>query len=321
MTRPSIDSELPSASPSNKQRAIGGQYCVVLTSEPPPGDAELVAAWKTLEARTGLVPAGNTCLLPAFEPRHSAPAPSFDQQHVISVSAFYIDRHAVTNEQFERFVIDGGYDREELWPPEVCAHLLQFRDQKGHPGPRFWSAGKPPIHKRNHPVVGISWFEANAYARWSGKRLPTAAEWQRAASWSCTQGAASEARYPWGNAFDPQRANTWHSGRGDTVAVDDYPLGATTNGIRQLIGNTWEWTSDGMDARREGNSHIIFESLLAEIRGGAFDTYLETQATCQFRTGQPPLYRRPNIGFRCCISAQDLPCPPDPASLLEIHKL
>jgi iron(II)-dependent oxidoreductase len=87
-----------------------------------------------------------------------------------------------------------------------------------------------------------------------------------------------------------------------------------------LIGNTWEWTSDAIDGCQDGDSHIVFESPMAEIRGGAFDTYLETQATCQFRTGQPPLYRRPNIGFRCCISAQDLPCPPDPVSLLEIHK-
>lgn len=302
----------------NARHTTRERYCVILGTDPPLDVATLVAAWKTLEEKTGLVPGGATYLAAELETSEPVLGQAIDQQSLVSTSSFYLDRCAVTNEQFSDFVNNGGYNQQELWPPEILPRVLQFLDQTGHPSPRFWSAGKPPADRRRHPVVGISWFEANAYARWSGQRLPTAAEWQRAASWS-SDGASGEARYPWGDTFDPQRANTWHSRHGDTVPIDEYASGSTPNGICQLIGNTWEWTADSFDGCLEGSSRIFFERPMAEIRGGAYDTYLETQATCQFRTGQPLLYRGANIGFRCCIGAQDLPCPPDPMALLEIQ--
>ncbi|MDP6556437.1 MAG: formylglycine-generating enzyme family protein [Pirellulaceae bacterium] len=311
----------PSFADADKDRCTTGEpYCATLVANPPLDVATRVAAWKTLEERTGLVPAGETRLAIGLESSETWFAQSMDQSSLVSTGAFYLDRYAVTNDQFFEFVTAGGYNQQKLWPPKILPRVLQFVDQTGHPSPKWWSAGKPPAHKRNHPVVGISWFEANAYARWSGQRLPTAAEWQQAASWF-SDGAAGEARYPWGDSFDPNRANTWHSRHGDTVPVDEYSSGSTPNGICQLIGNTWEWTADGLDGGDEGSSRIIFERTHAEIRGGAYDTYLETQATCQFRTGQPLLYRGTNIGFRCCIAARDLPNPPDPSALLEIREL
>jgi len=296
------------------------RYGVMLAADPPVDVAKRVAAWKTLEERTGLVPAGETCMATELETDEPVFANAIDQPSVVSTGAFYLDRYAVTNEQFAGFIAAGGYNQQDLWPAAILPHVLQFLDQTGHAGPQFWSAGKPPDDKRNHPVVGVCWFEANAYARWSGQRLPTAAEWQRAASWF-SNGGEVDVAYPWGNAFDPQRANTWASRHGDTVAVDEYSGGSTLNGICQLIGNTWEWTADAFEGCLQGGSQIIFQRPMAEIRGGAYDTYLETQATSQFRTGQPLLYRGPNVGFRCCIGAADLPCPPDPSDLLEIHGL
>jgi iron(II)-dependent oxidoreductase len=157
-------------------------------------------------------------------------------------------------------------------------------------------------------VVGICWYEASAYARWVGKRLPTTAEWEKAASWPADLGGTGpKSRYSWGNGFDPRRANTWSSALKETSPVDAYADGATLNGIYQLVGNVWEWVADRYPGPfvKEGQ-RVVFDHPMRDIRGGAFDSYFETQVTCQFRTGHPELDRQPNIGFRCAVSADRL---------------
>jgi iron(II)-dependent oxidoreductase len=130
--------------------------------------------------------------------------------------------------------------------------------------------------------------------------------------------SGSEAKYPWGNAFEPSRANTWFGGRHDTVSVDKYPNGATGNGVYQLVGNVWEWVAAivGHESSNSG-TQLVFEQPMAEIRGGAFDTYFSNQATCQFRSGQPLVLRADNVGFRCCASVDQLRPPPGPSAFLE----
>ena len=254
-------------------------------------------AWVAMEKEMALVP----------EKRE-------EEQESITLSAFYLDRFAVTNRQFARFIADGGYSQTEYWPREIWPNLLQFVDSTGYAGPRFWSEGKCPRGKESHPVVGISWFEARAFALWCGKRLPTSTEWQHAASWaSGKDGRGRNIRYPWGNTFSPEKTNTWAGGPGTTVPVDQHYEGCTPNGVYQLIGNVWEWvaTQFQYDAGTSG-MRVSFEQPLAEIRGGAFDTYFETQATCQFKTGQPFLSRTDNLGFRCCLPANQLREPPSP---------
>ena len=124
--------------------------------------------------------------------------------------------------------------------------------------------------------------------------------------------------YPWGDSFDPSRCNTWNTGAGDTVAADDYYSGATPNGVYQLIGNVWEWTASLFECENspEGD-RLLMETPMAEIRGGAYDTYFASQATSLFRTGQSLLYRGANLGFRCCVNVDQLVPPPDPYSFLE----
>ena len=149
-----------------------------------------------------------------------------------------------------------------------------------------------PENRLDHPVVGICWYEANAYANWAGKRLPSTEEWQRAGTWAKGHsGNTFELRYPWGNAFDPSKANTWASGYGVTVPVQAFKLGNTPNGVRQLIGNVWEWVDTQFLPSTEEGVSILLEETMAEIRGGAFDTYFHSQATCQFRSGQPLFVR------------------------------
>jgi iron(II)-dependent oxidoreductase len=227
----------------------------------------------------------------------------------LHIEAYYLDRYPVTNAQFQQFVASGGYEQIAIWDQEIWPAVLDFVDRTGHPGPRFWRNGRYPSDEANHPVVGVCWYEAWAYARWAGKRLATEAEWVKAGSWPVSMAGHPllERRYPWGDAMDRQRANLWGSGPERTVSVDQFPKGVSVGGVQQLIGNVWEWTADAFtleDAAAE--SHAASQAKMKSIHGGAFDTYLDTQATCQFRSGDNALARKHNIGFRAAIGICDL---------------
>src|SRR5262249_41148162 len=146
-----------------------------------------------------------------------------------------------------KFIQAGGYDTLEIWPPEVWPSVVRFTDRTGQPGPRDWENRTFPSRQAEHPVVGICWYEAMAYARWVGKRLPTAAEWQKAGGWPEQLSGGSCSRYPWGDLFDPERANLASAGVGAIVAVHAFPGGATPNGIYQMTGNVWEWLDDPLE--------------------------------------------------------------------------
>ncbi len=260
------------------------------------GDVDVAPALEALEARMALIPQGMAPIVRddgSIEP--------------VEIPAFYLDRFAVTNHQFEKFVTAGCYDILELWPKECWPSVMKFLDRSGRPGPAGWENGRPPAGKAQHPVVGVCWYEALAYAHWVGKRLPTSAEWQKAAGWPEPLGGGSCNRYPWGDLFAPTRANLWASGLGGTTAVESFATGDTPNGVRQLAGNVWEWLADRLETIPcEPGERFETWRPLRRIAGGAFDTYLPAEATCQFVTGQPELDRRPNIGFRCALAADAL---------------
>lgn len=271
-------------------------------------------AWRALQHEMAYVPSGSVRILQDTvidqDRRYSLSEYAGDP---IPVESFYIDRDCITNADYARFVKAGGYDKPQLWPEDTLPWVLQFVDRTGHTGPRFWEGGSPPEDQLDHPVVGICWYEASAYARWAGKRLPTGAEWQRAGTWPKSHsGDGTEQRYPWGNAFEPSKANLWKNDFCEPIPVDALLQGSTPNGVRQLIGNVWEWLDARYSPAAEGDVKILLEEVMAEVRGGAFDTYFASQATCQFRTGQPILHRATNVGFRCCVSTQDLVSPTPP---------
>ncbi len=271
-------------------------------------DISVDCAWTALNQDMALVPGGQICLvsdLVISTPSGFEVVSNPDE--LVAVEAFYLDRDCVTNADYLKFVQSDGYSNPQYWPEDVLSNVLQFLDATGCPGPKSWIEGAPAANRLNHPVVGICWYEANAYATWVGKRLPSTEEWQRAGTWpKGHSGNSFELRYPWGNAFDPTKANLWASGYGDTVPVDGFKLGRTPNGVGQLIGNVWEWVDTQFFPNSEEGVSILLEETMAEVRGGAFDTYFHSQATCQFRTGQPLLFRGANIGFRCCVSASAL---------------
>ena len=271
-------------------------FALLKSAEEHVDEADAKCAWHSLGRRMALIPVGQVVVVRGD-----------GSDEVCDVPAFYLDRHAISNRRFGRFVAAGAYDSLELWPREVWPSLLQFTDKTGRPGPATWSGGTYPIELSEHPVVGICWHEASAYARWAGKRLPSAAEWQKAGGWPEHLGGGRCTRYPWGDLFDPARANLWPSGIGTTVPVNSYPNGSTPNGIRQMSGNVWEWLEDPLDAIPcRADEQFRPWKPMRRIVGGAFDSYLPSEATCSFVTGQGTLDRRDNIGFRCALSTDRL---------------
>ncbi len=150
-------------------------------------------------------------------------------------------------------------------------------------------------------MTGVCYYEAAAYARWSGYRLPTEAEWQMAASWRIRSPADVLRRYPWGDALDVRCCNIWATGVGVTVPVTAYEAGAAPNGVLQLVGNVWEWTSSDFQITDDEGHTLVGDMLMKSIRGGAYDTYFPAQAASSFRTGMASLNRMHNTGFRCAL--------------------
>ncbi|MCB0183275.1 MAG: SUMF1/EgtB/PvdO family nonheme iron enzyme, partial [Caldilineaceae bacterium] len=172
------------------------------------------------------------------------------EQHTVSVDTFWIMQTEVTNAQFAAFVEAGGYAEEQWWTEAGWA----WRTEKNSTAPYSWDTN---WNQPDHPVVGISWYEAMAYAKWLTDqidlpiRLPTEAEWEKAARG--TEGLI----FPWGNTWDGSRVNycdsncefeNWkdkanNDGYVTTAPVGRYPGGASPYGALDMAGNVWEWTS------------------------------------------------------------------------------
>ena len=264
-------------------------------------------AMEILETNMALVPCGVVALrTPSYADEVEERKETGSIQ--VPVNAVFLDRYPVTNQQFQHFVDAGGYADMGLWYEESWAAMLDFVDTTGDAGPAFWVAGSYQEGFGNHPVVGVSWYEAMAYARWVGKRLPSDPEWVKAGAWPIAVGggAPQQRHFPWGDTFDAMRAATWECGLQSTAEVSKFPSGVSPGGVYHLIGNVWEWMYDDFEMWQSQAKSCEGETLLKSIRGGAFDTYFECQLTCQFSSGESFLSRKRNIGFRCALRACDL---------------
>jgi formylglycine-generating enzyme required for sulfatase activity len=189
-------------------------------------------------------------------------------------NAYVIDLYPVTNERFREFMADGGYETESLWSPEGWA----WRRREEIVRPKFWE--DPDWNGDLLPVVGVSAHEAEAFARWDGKRLPTEAEWERAAA------GRNGRRYPWGESFEENRCNTAEAGLGIVTSVKRFSRGLSPAGCYDMVGNVWEWTADSwQDAARV-------------LKGGCWKSEGRS-LSCATRDVKPSFRRNRTIGFRC----------------------
>src|SRR5437763_798513 len=216
--------------------------------------------------------------------------------HTVDLPAFWIDTVPVSNAAYRAFIQDGGYRRSDLWTNDGWA----WRQEAGLTAPQFWSPdeGGGWVRERfgvtepvppDEPVQHVCWYEADAYARWAGKRLPTEAEWEKAA-----QGAGCSP------------ANLWDAGRFSPAPVGSFAAAASRWGVRQLIGDVWEWTSSDFAPYPGFRSHpyreyseVFFGDRFKVLRGGSWATHpLAVRTT--FRNWDYPIRRQIFAGFRCC---------------------
>jgi iron(II)-dependent oxidoreductase len=236
--------------------------------------------------------------------------------HDVDVAAFRIDRFPVTHGDYLAFLADGGYARRELWGEAGW----EFREREGIEAPRHWrraASGEWEARFMNRvvplsevtelPIVHVCWWEADAYARWDGKRLPTEAEWEKAALWDPATGEARP--WPWGEEPpSPDRANLDQLGFAP-APIGAYPRGASACGVEQLVGDVWEWTSSDFGPYPgfvaypyDDYSKTWFGTDYKVLRGGSWATR-NAVARGTFRNWDYPIRRQIFAGFRCALDA------------------
>ena len=212
--------------------------------------------------------------------------------HPVYVDEFYMDKYLVTNAQYKVFV-DANPQRKDLIPDAYQSGFYLSN----------WKGGSYPDGKGNHPVTGVSWDAAMAYARWAGKRLPTEAEWEKAA-----RGGLVGMKYPWGNTVDENLAN-YDENVGDTTPVGHYaPNGY---GLYDMSGNVWEWCLDAYEETFYANSPHRnpgaggqvgndFTSIKVNrvLRGGSWFNSAQSLRVAS-RNWSSPSFTSSDYGFRC----------------------
>jgi formylglycine-generating enzyme required for sulfatase activity len=311
--------ERPGSTPVDQMLAQG-RYALLLRPQIASTltSSDLHRAQEALDAWMGIVPQGPVVMrCQRFD--ELAEDDKLRTERRIDVDGFYLDRFCVTNRQYKRFLDAGGYEQLALWDEAVWPAMLQFVDQSGNPGPRNWESGDYEAGKDDYPVVGLCWYEASAYARWVGKRLPSDPEWVKAAAWPvlAENGKILQRKFPWGDAMDRAIVNLWGCGPGETIPVSCHPESACVGGPYQLIGNVWEWTSTSFGVWEPPTLRLETEMPLKSLRGGAYDTYFDAQANSFFQSGDNPLVRRHNIGFRCAVGVCDIYGDVEPPAAVE----
>ena len=202
-------------------------------------------------------------------------------QHEVRVRPYYLDRFEVTNERYRHFMQATGRPAPaDPKDPEYYA----------------WVDGRPPAGQEDHPVCYVSWDDAQGYCQWAGgKRLPTEAEWERAAR------GDDDRAWPWGSRFDPTRCNAMESGFRWSTPVGSFPEGASPYGVMDLCGNVAEWTASwyqpypGSTLKRGA-----FGEQMRVARGGAWVLTAEPWSRATNRNlAQPPDLLHRSLGFRC----------------------
>lgn len=233
-----------------------------------------VAAEQVIEQKMVPIPAGEFIMGEDHFKKSAAP------RRKVFIPTFEIDLYHVTNAHYQKFVIETN-----------------------HQPPPYWVGKSYPPAKANHPVVLVSWHSANAYCRWEGKRLPTEAEWEKAARG--TDGRV----FPWGNKLEATRANIPNLGLGDTTPVNAFDEGRSPYGLYDMAGNVFQWTSDWF-LPYPGNKapHPNYGETLKVLRGGSFYDCSYYRCGISFQTfnriSLSPTTQAISAGFRCAKSVE-----------------
>ena len=207
-----------------------------------------------------------------------------ETRHRLNMPAYRIDRNLVTNAEYARFVAATGHRApfvsEAIWRGYRLVHgyaaVLKF----------LWRDRRPPASREQHPVVLVSHGDAFAYCAWRGARLPSEAEWEKAAR-------GTDSRYfPWGNTFDAELLNSEDGGPFDTVPVGQYADGQSPYGVLDMAGQVFEWTATLF--RKEPPRYVV--------KGGSWDDFPGVTRAAA-RHGRPPQLKHILIGFRCAESS------------------
>ncbi|NUM34394.1 MAG: SUMF1/EgtB/PvdO family nonheme iron enzyme [Candidatus Brocadiae bacterium] len=191
--------------------------------------------------------------------------------HQVDLSEYYIDRFEVTNLMYSYFINSTGYEKPEKW----TSSLLPEEEQL--------------------PVEGISWDDASSYSEWAGKRLPSEAEWEKAAR------GKNKSLYPWGNDFQAVYCNSLESGIRKTTPVGSFPKGTSPYGCHDMSGNVLEWTSDPYSRYPGGKAPLFQRQGYRVARGGSW-YYKQDAIRCSNRYPLLSTVRLDAVGFRCAFS-------------------
>ncbi len=194
---------------------------------------------------------------------------------------YFMHIYPVTNDRYKEFMLANGYGAQQLWSEEGWA----WKQEKQVNQPEYWT--DPKWNKAEHPVVGVSFFEAEAYASWAGKRLPTEQEWEKAAR------GTDGLEYSWGDVFDTTKSNSKESGIGATTPVTTYTKVISPSGCFDMAGNVWEWCASWYD--QTFNQRVL--------RGGSWLSSPDFLRS-SFRNRDFTVNRGNTFGFRL---AQDIP--------------
>ncbi len=221
--------------------------------------------------------------------------------HEVDLDEFWMDETPVTNSQFAKFVQATSYRTEaekfgEAWGYDQGEYKLISA--------LCWQSYNL-AHRGDHPVVLVTWNDAKAYAKWAGKRLPTEAEWEKAA-----QSGKIEQLYPWGNQTPNGTQSNFAKTASDiapTTSVKQFS--ANEYGLYDMVGNVWQWCEDTFeptfyaDSPRH-NPLALKDDLLKVRRGGSWNVIQPFRLRSANRGAMSATSAVPNVGFRCCLSAK-----------------
>ena len=237
-------------------------------------------------------------------------------QHEVYLPTYQIGKYEVTRGDFRKFIDAGGYENPEYWSPEgwvwkegnVIVYAGMYGAVSYNPGRIVWerevllTTGKPEqewighdydhprfVQSDDHPVVGVTYFEAEAFCNWAGGRLPTEAEYEKAARWNGTRSYL----YPYGDNWDPEKSNNPddHNPAGggfqvnQSAPVGSYPEGASPYGCMDMIGNAYEWCADWAKSYPGCSKKFDFTGKYHVVKGGCWD---DVGITCSFRSWYLP---------------------------------